>query len=242
MTDKKMISLILGCMCILLSAGIAIQVRTIGGIGTSTGSNSTENQLRDAILKTKENYDNLYEALEKAEAKLETERTNATQNNSELTDLENNIKEANKQLGLTEVTGEGVIVTLNDSTVPLTGSTLLSDPNDYLIHYEDIISIINELKNAGAEAISINGQRIVANSVIKCDGTVIKVNGQKIGTPFVISAIGMQETLAQVNRYYGYLWKMKNEWNLDVSFERTKNPITIPKYTGTIKFNYAQSQ
>ena len=240
MTDKKMISLILGCMCILLSAGIAIQVRTIGGIGTSTGSNSTENQLRDAILKTKENYDNLYEALEKAEAKLETERTNATQNNSELTDLENNIKEANKQLGLTEVTGEGVIVTLNDSTVPLTGSTILSDPNDYLIHYEDIISIINELKNAGAEAISINGQRIVNTTAITCVGNTVMINGERVGSPFIINAIGNPERLyGQITMPESYYDKMKTD-GVDVKIEKV-NSIDVPKYTGLYNFEYAQA-
>lgn len=237
MIDKKLISLILGCMCILLAAGIAIQVRTISGIGTTTGRNETENELKDAILKTKEKYDNLYAALEKAEAKLEEERTNATQNNSELAKLEEEVKEANKKLGLTEVTGNGVIIKLNDSLTP----NISLDPNEALIHYEDILMVVNELKNAGAEAISINGQRVVPNTVIKCDGTVIKVNGQKIGTPFIIYAIGMQETLAQVNRYNGYLWTLKYDYLLDVGFERTKKTITIPKYTGTIKAKYTKS-
>ena len=66
--DKKMkISLILGGMCVALSCGIAIQVKTISNIGTTTSRNSTENELRDAILRTKENYDNLYADEEKAE-------------------------------------------------------------------------------------------------------------------------------------------------------------------------------
>ena len=84
MNKKMKISLILGGMCVALSCGIAIQVRTISRIGTTTSRNSTENELRDAILRTKENYDNLYANEEKAEKLLEDERKSATENNSEL--------------------------------------------------------------------------------------------------------------------------------------------------------------
>ena len=92
MNKKMKISLILGGMCVALSCGIAIQVRTISRIGTTTSRNSTENELRDAILRTKENYDNLYANEEKAEKLLEDERKSATENNSELAEIQENIK------------------------------------------------------------------------------------------------------------------------------------------------------
>ena len=60
MENKKIVGLLLGGMCILLSAGIAIQIRTIKSIGTTSSTNSTENDLRDAVFRAKENYDNLY--------------------------------------------------------------------------------------------------------------------------------------------------------------------------------------
>lgn len=85
MNKKIKISIILGGMCVALSCGIAVQVRTISKIGTTTSRNSTENELKDAILRTKENYDNLYTDEEKAEKLLENERKSATENNSELT-------------------------------------------------------------------------------------------------------------------------------------------------------------
>ena len=73
MNKKIKISIILGGMCVALSCGIAVQVRTISKIGTTTSRNSTENELKDAILRTKENYDNLYTDEEKAEKLLENE-------------------------------------------------------------------------------------------------------------------------------------------------------------------------
>lgn len=240
MENKKVISLILGTMCILLSYGIAAQIKTTNNTGISRGTNAIENELRDEILKQKEKYDNVYELLEKAEKELETERTDASKNNQELAQLESTIIDGNKVLGLTEVTGSGIIVTLNDNQ-KISPSNYLGDPNDLLVHDTDIIRVVNELKNAGAEAISINDQRIVTTSSIECVGSVIKINGTKVGAPFKINAIGLQEALINVNRSGGYLWRMKEDWGLDVNIKKEDN-IIIPKYTGLIKFEYAESK
>ena len=102
MNKKMKISLILGGMCVALSCGIAIQVRTISRIGTTTSRNSTENELRDAILRTKENYDNLYANEEKAEKLLEDERKSATENNSELAEIDKEAKERKAEYQKTE--------------------------------------------------------------------------------------------------------------------------------------------
>lgn len=241
MNNKIIISLILGAMCILLSYGIAAQIKSTNNIGVSTSTNAHENELRDEVLREKEKYDNLYKELEEAEKLLEKERTKATKNNEGLEDLENTIKAGNKSLGTTEVTGEGVIVKLNDNQ-KLTVNNYLGDPNDLIVHYSDVIRVINELKNAGAEAISVNEQRIIATSSIECDGNVIKVNGEKIGAPFEIKAIGFSEYLSgAVNRQGGYLMNLREYWGIEATVEKSDN-ITIPKYTGVIKFNYAESK
>ena len=234
MNKKTKISLILGGMCVALSCGIAIQVRTISKIGTTTSRNSTENELRDAILRTKENYDNLYADEEKAEKLLENERKNATENNSELTEIQENIKKLSTELGITEVTGKGVVIKVDDAIVPS-----VMDPNSAIVHDTDLISIVNELKNAGAEAISVNEQRIMANTVIECIGTVIKINGQRVGAPFTIKAIGMPELLKNTYRNGGYLKVLEGD-RIQVDFKTSDN-ITIAKYSRTYKFEYAQT-
>lgn len=241
--NKKIISLILGCMCALLACGIAIQVRTIEGTGSTMSTNAKENELRDAVLKAKEKYDSLYANVENAESKLETERANATQNNTELTGLEDEIKNGNKILGLSEVTGNGLIITINDNQ-DISLNSWFADPNLLLVHDTDLISVVNELKNAGAEAISINEQRLVTTSAIECDGNIIKVNGEKVGAPFTIKAIGLPEVLINVNRFGGYLDNLRENRYLKVSVEKMtdKKTITIPKYTGVMKFQYAQSK
>ena len=237
--NKSKIALILGLMCIVLTCGIVVQVRTIKGTGSTISTNSQENELRDAVLKAKEKYDNLYADVENTENKLEEERTNATQNNTELTDLKNEIKNYNKVLGMSEVTGNGIVITINDNQ-DIALSNWLADPNLLIVHDADLISVVNELKNAGAEAISINEQRLVTTSSIECDGNIIKVNGEKIGAPFTIKAIGIPEVLINVNRVGGYLDILKEDRYLKVTVE--KKTITIPKYTGVMKFQYAQSK
>ena len=241
--NKKVIAIILGIMCVLLSCGIVMQVRAIEKTGSTMGTNSQENELRDAVLKSKEKYDNLYAEVEAVENKLESERKNATQNNTDLTNLENEIKDKNKVLGLSEVTGNGLIITINDNQ-DISLNSWLADPNLLIVHDTDLISVVNELKNAGAEAISINEQRLVTNSSIECDGNIIKVNGEKVGAPFTIKAIVLPEVLINVNRFGGYLDNLRENRYLKVTVEKMtdKKTITIPKYTGVMKFQYAQSK
>lgn len=237
--NKKSISLVLGIMCLILTYGIAVQVKTVSGTGTAVATTASENQLRDTVLKAKEKYDNLYEELERMETQLEIERTNSTQNNTELSKLENTIKEGNKVLGLSEVTGYGIIVTVDDNkNVTLKN---IIDPN-WLVHDLDLIHIVNELKSVGAEAISINGQRIITTSAIECDGNVVMVNGEKISAPFEIKAIGLPESLMSITMYGSYVYNLENE-RLDISIEKSdKEKITIPKYTGVIKTEYTETE
>lgn len=242
--NKKSISLVLGIMCLALSCGIAIQVKTVNGNGTTVSTNARENELRDAVLKAKEKYDNLYSELEYMEEKLETERTNSTQNNTELEQLENEIKEGNKILGLSEVTGSGIVITLNDNN-KISMSDYVGDLSSYLVHDADLRNIVNGLKNVGAEAISINEQRIITTSAIECDGNVILVNGKRISAPFVIKAIGYPEALKGINMLGGYLYSLREDRDLEVKIETSdslKTKITIPKYTGIIKFEYAENK
>jgi len=236
MKNNKKTSIVLGIMCFALTLGICIQIKTVKGSIAIVGESYGEDNLRSEVLRYKEKYDNKYEELEKAEKELEEERKKSTENNSSLEQKEDAIKQGNKMIGLTEVTGPGVIVTLSDSKNDV--STALN-VNDLLVHDADILSVINELKNAGAEAISINDQRLVPTSSISCGGNIIEINGEKVGAPFVIKAIGLPEQLAALSRPGGYLEILKRA-TVGVELKKSNN-ITIPKYTGVINYKYAQN-
>ena len=74
---------------------------------------------------------------------------------------------------------------------------------------------------------------------ISCDGNVIKINGEKVGAPFEIKAIGLPEQLAALQRPGGYL-DLLDGWGVITEFKKV-NTVTIPKYTGVIDFKYAQN-
>ncbi len=213
-----------------------MQIRTVKESNSTVSNNYEENSLRAEVLKYKEKYDNKYKELEKAEKELEKQRQNATQNNSDLESKEEEIKQGNKILGLSEVTGSGVIVTLSDSKKDISSAL---DPSSLVVHDLDVLSVINELQNAGAEAISINDQRIVPTTGIICGGNIIDINQEKVGAPFVIKAIGLPEQLAALSRPGGYLETLKG-YSIGVELKKSNN-ITIPKYSGTLTYNYAKT-
>lgn len=104
--------------------------------------------------------------------------------------LNEQLQDAKIFAGLTELEGSGIKVTLRDN--PKAG---LMPTNDDLVHDYDVLRVTNELFNSGAEAVSINGQRLIASSNIRCAGTTILVDSVKVVTPFVILAIGKQDVL-----------------------------------------------
>lgn len=238
MTNKVKISIVLGIMCFALTAGICVQIKTVQSSNSTVSQNYEENNLRAEVLKYKERYDNTIKDIDELDKQLEAKIDEATENNSELEEAQAQIKEGNKIIGLEEVTGPGVIITLSDSQ--LDPSTVF-DPSTLLLHDLDIVSVINELKNTGAEAISINEQRIVSTSSIQCGGAIININGERIGSPFTIKAIGLPESLANIDRTDGYLDLLRSEpYKIGAELKKSNN-ITIPKYSGVINFKYAKS-
>jgi uncharacterized protein YlxW (UPF0749 family) len=137
--------------------------------------------------------------------------------------------------GLIAVKGPGVVVVLNDSSKSIQPG---EDPNLYLIHDEDLLKVVNELRAAGAEAISINGQRMLAVSEIRCAGPTIQVNGNRIAPPFAISAIGDPALLESSLRMKGGVLENLVFWGIQTSLEKPKE-VVIPGYPGTIKFKHA---
>ncbi|MGI6778678.1 MAG: DUF881 domain-containing protein [Acetivibrionales bacterium] len=92
--------------------------------------------------------------------------------------------------GLVDVKGPGIIIRLDDAESRIEG-----DPQFLIIHDQDIRIILNELKNAGAQAISINGERITGMSELICAGPTILINRNRYAVPYVINAIGDPDVL-----------------------------------------------
>ena len=237
MTNKKVISIVLGLMCFALTLGICIQIKTVKESNSTVSQNYEENNLRAKVLRYKERYDNRIKEIENLDKELEKQIDQATEKNSSLEEAQNQIQEGNKIIGTTDVTGPGVIITLSDSKLD---PTTVLNPSDLLLHDIDVLSIINELKNTGAEAISINDQRVVSTTSIQCGGAIININGERVGSPFTIKAIGLPENLANLDRPQGYLDILRDKYQIGAELKKSNN-ISIPKYSGVINFKYAKS-
>lgn len=152
-------------------------------------------------------------------------------------DLANRIKnlyarldQLNISAGLREVTGGGVIFTLNDRNK--NDITAADNATSSIVHSYQVYRIINELKLAGAQAISVNGERMLPVSEVFCSGGTLKINGKAYMPPFVVQAIGNPDALYnQVITSEIYSDIMYNR--LTVSLTKETN-LVIPKYQGSV--------
>ena len=224
----------MGLLCFLLSAGIAVQIRSLRGNPAVVGESQTTNQLRDSVLEWREKYEQAIDKLEYKEAELGSIRKKISSESQDAGDITDIIASNNEALGLTEVNGQGVSIVCKDGEV--SSSSILT--SQYLVHDGDLLNLINALKNAGAEAISVNEQRIVNKTSVYCSGNIIMINNERVGSPFVIKAIGNPEALYGAIIMPGsYYSKMKDD-GVQVSITK-ENSLVIPKYNGNYKYEYA---
>lgn len=241
--NKKQISITLGIMCFILTMSIIVQIKTMDNASATVGQTLTENGLRDEVLKWKEKYDSVYSQLGQAENRLEKVRNVATQDSSTSSSKQEELKNNNILLGLTDVTGPGMEIVLKDNTNISSEllSTQILDMSKLVVHNTDLTAIVNMLRHANAEAISINGQRIIATSSITCEGSVIKVNGEKITSPFTIKAIGSTDLFyGSLMMPGGYIYYMEED-GIIVEKKRMES-VTIEKYNGVINPKYIKSK
>lgn len=197
------------------------------------------NELRDTVFREKEKNDRYTEKLKEKEQTLTRLREDVTKNNKLSDEQRKKIDNNNTILGLTKVTGKGVQIVLKDGEEnKKAGSTL--EASQTIVHDVDILEIVNVLRNAGAEAISINGHRIIATSPISCIGTVIKINDEKVGAPYVISAIGNPESLESALNIPGGIISILEKFGIKITKEK-KDEIKIPEYTGVYKYQYLKA-
>ncbi len=150
------------------------------------------------------------------------------------------LKDARMFAGLTDVVGPGVQVTLFDSAKhdDTPGDTLSLNS---LVHDVDIWRVVDELKIAGAEAVSINGQRIASASTIRCVGPVIQINGLPAAPPYVIQAIGDQSSLwGGVNLQNGVLDQMRR-FDLNMVRVERKAELHLPAYAGSTRMRFTHT-
>ena len=223
---QKQYSLALTAICVILGVIIGVQVNTVKQQRMTTENQRLSeatialNQMqveRDALLKQNETLEKTLKEYQEGNFGGEMEQLLAF-------------------AGLTEVSGDGVTVTMNDSSSKGSG-----DMNAYLVHAEDLLSVVNELYAAGAKAVSINGQRMVGGSAISCAGSIVMVNGVRVAAPFEIKAVGDSAVLESALRFPGGVVDSLAPWGIEINI-RKESAVTVPAYTQTALFKDTEEE
>jgi uncharacterized protein YlxW (UPF0749 family) len=103
--------------------------------------------------------------------------------------------------GLSAVRGPGLTVSLDDAPRQAGSLPASDNPDDLVVHQQDVQSVLNALWAGGAEAVTLMGERVVSTSAVRCVGNTLLVEGRLVGPPFVLRAIGdsgrMREALSR---------------------------------------------
>ncbi len=139
--------------------------------------------------------------------------------------------------GLTPVEGPGLRVTLDDSDLddPPAGGGV----NDLVIHSQDVQAVVNALWRAGAEAVSINGQRLVSTSAVLCVGNTLLLNGTVHSPPYQVSAVAASRDRFESDRLVRRLKTASSTFGLRFAVEREAS-LEIPAYRGSARLTYAR--
>lgn len=225
MTNNKGYNLSITLICVLLGMLLVAQFRI------------TETQKKDSLS---------YQRMEIMSEKLNKAEHEKDMLKQELKKLQQQemdqitVKEMERlkmNANMLAVKGQGVVLTLNDSKAL---AKPLETQNPYLIHDEDLLKAINELRAAGAEALSLNDERIIATSEIRCAGPTVSVNNKRSSPPYVIKAIGNPKTLeASLNMRGGVVESLK-VWGIQVTV-KAENEILINPYKDEFKYKYAKA-
>ncbi|MFC4805331.1 DUF881 domain-containing protein [Filifactor villosus] len=226
MNQRKLIknNLIL-LLSFVLSVVVVMQSKIMQDRYIYTGVESVK-EMEESLRFEKIELENLYEFKLSRQKELESDKKEYEEGRVTET-LEKNLVSKKMQAGYTQLKGQGVQIELRDSTKEL---AVGEDPNDLLIHDQDILMLINDLKVAGAEAISVNGERVLSTTEIKCTGATIMINNITFGQPFIIKAIGEPaelEAAVLAPSTYGSI--LKELYHLQIDVEQKEVLINAAK-------------
>ncbi len=159
---------------------------------------------------------------------------------SELAATQEQVAQLAPAVGLTEVIGPGVTVTLDDAKPPnpipdgLTG-------DDFIVHQQDVQGVVNALWRGGASGVTVMGQRLISTSAVRCVGNTVILHGRVYSPPFVIAAVGQVDQLeaeldADVSVQFFRDWANV----VGMRYEQVASrELTLPPYVGPLPGQFA---
>ena len=225
--DITAVTVVIFIVCIVLVSVMLMQFRTVEQTDITEIENMRESELRTALAEWKTKYEEVAVQLEDVNKRIEEYDKTINDNEEASKLIDEELKESNILVGKTNVYGEGVVVTLANN-------------EEQKIEAYDLIDLVNELRYAGAEAISINEQRVLnmTDIVDMGDYAYITVNSQRIQEPYIVKAIGDKDYINSILNLKGSGFVDRSKvLGMNVS-SRTENKVEIPKYDGEFEIKY----
>ena len=232
--ERAVMAIAIGISCFSLMLVMFMQFKVVRQTDITAIETMRESELRVELTNWNEKYKELDERYQEVVSKI-NEYKDERESDSKTTQLlESELEQLNEALGKTDVEGEGIVIQLTDKA----GTQLADGGVVNSIDASELLTIVNELFTAGAEAISINGNRIISMSAIYAIGNeFLKVDGEKISSPYVINAIGNPDYLKSAVSGKGggvdYLKELGHDTRVD-----TSKKIRIDKYDKDITTKY----
>ena len=227
MKEKITMTISIGCAALILTMVMFTQFKTVDKTDITAIETMRETELRSELANWKTKYEEVETKMQEQETRINEYKQELDNDENTSKILEQEVKEAENYLGYTELRGEGIIITLSDS-----------ETHDILP--EHLLRLINELNSAGAEAISINDERIVSASEIAIiNNSRIRINERPVSGPYVVRAIGDKKYLeSALTIKNGFIDEIKNDYrNAELVVD---DNIIIPAYNKELKFEYAK--
>ena len=220
-----------GIACFVLVLVMTMQFKIVNEADITSIENMRKTELSTELANWKTRYDEVNKQYEETVSMIEEYKNNKESNEQTNSLMDEELKQINMTLGKVDVEGEGITILINETN------------NDEVekITADDLLLIVNALKLAGAEAISINDQRIINMSdIVYIDAAgIIRVNGERILAPYTIKAIGDSDYLeSSLIGNGGVVDDMKKK-EQDVTIQKSNN-IIIYKYNGEIDTKYME--
>ncbi|WAH40433.1 DUF881 domain-containing protein [Alicyclobacillus fastidiosus] len=216
------VSVVLGLMVSLGYRQTELSAR-LGSL--TSGSLAVNKQLTSKLANLKAANQDLEQQLAAVTAEVNKYEQQSAGSSGALKQLQTKIQDERILAGTTPVHGPGVAVTLNDA-----GTTGI-DVEQGITHDWNVRSVVNELFTAGAEAVTINGVRVVATSAVNCQGPTVTVNDRQLTAPFEVDAIGDPTTLKNALTLSGGILDALRQQGLQVSTPALETDIQMPAYT-----------
>ena len=192
---KKGQHILFSVVFLVLGFILAFSYKTLGNDAERENPTSSllasEEKYREGLIEQQERNRELSDDISVKQEEIQTYERSFSNLEEDHADLVEEAKDLRLLLGVVPAIGPGIKITLMDAEYDPTEQ----NPNDYIVHESHVFRVINELRISGAQGLAINGQRITANSYIKCTGPVITVDGKTFPAPFVIEAIGEADVL-----------------------------------------------